>query len=434
MPRKCSVSATGERSRPHASMPPGADPETQAQTHDPSPGPRVPAAPNGSHPLSFLRLSGTAKKVVDWTVVIVAAGVLVTAVGAIGAGFQGAAGGRAEQLFRFAENPFVGLMIGVLATVLTQSSTTTTSITVGLVAGGLPIQIAIPILFGANIGTTMTAQLVALAMAKDKEMFRRGYAAASVHDMYNLLSVLIFFPLELAFSPLRRLSGWLAGNFAGEEAGAVGTAFQGMGAGLGVFIGPSVAMLERAVAPLGQPAAGVTLVLVGVLLILTVITLISRMLKELLVGRARRIFDNAIGRGAVTGVLSGALITMLVQSSTTTTSLAVPFAATGKFGLRQIFHFVVGANIGTTLTALIAAFGFSGVEGQTALQAALVHLLYNLMAATLILLTPGLRALPPKGATLLSRLGTENTWYIVGWILLVFLVVPGTLILLTVLI
>lgn len=177
-----------------------------------------------------------------------------------------------------------------------------------------------------------------------------------------------------------------------------------------------------------------TLVLVGVLLILTVITLISRMLKELLVGRARRIFDNAIGRGAVTGVLSGALITMLVQSSTTTTSLAVPFAATGKFGLRQIFHFVVGANIGTTLTALIAAFGFSGVEGQTALQAALVHLLYNLMAATLILLTPGLRALPPKGATLLSRLGTENTWYIVGWILLVFLVVPGTLILLTVLI
>lgn len=120
-----------------------------------------------------------------------------------------------------------------------------------------------------------------------------------------------------------------------------------------------------------------------------------------------------------------------LSGTTTTTPITVGLVA-GGLPIQIAIPILFGANIGTTLTALIAAFGFSGVEGQAALRAALVHLLYNLMAAALILLTPGLRALPPKGATLLSRLGAENTLYIVGWILLVFLVVPGALILLPV--
>lgn len=384
-----------------------------------------------SHPLGFLRLSGVTRTAVDWSVVLLAVGVLITAVGAIGSGFRTASGGRAEELFQFAENPFIGLMIGVLATVLTQSSTTTTSITVGLAAGGLPIHIAIPILFGANVGTTMTSSFVALGMAKDKVMFRRGFAAASVHDMYNLLSVGIFFPLELLFSPLERLSGWVAARVSGEDTGPVGVVVESVGAGVGYLTRPGVLLLEWAVSPLGNMAGGVTLVVVGVLLILSVITFISRMLRQLLVGTAERIFANALGRGAWSGVLSGTIVTMLVQSSTTTTSLVVPFAATGKFSLQQIFSFVVGANIGTTLTALIAAFGFTGAEGRAALGAALVHLFYNLLAAGLIMLVPWLRRLPPGGAEILARLGTENKLYVLGWMLLIFLLIPGTLILLT---
>lgn len=412
-------------------MPQGTDPETQAPTHDHVLDRRLTAMKDESHPLGFLRLSGVTRTAVDWSVVLLAVGVLITAVGAIGSGFRTASGGRAEELFQFAENPFIGLMIGVLATVLTQSSTTTTSITVGLAAGGLPIHIAIPILFGANVGTTMTSSFVALGMAKDKVMFRRGFAAASVHDMYNLLSVGIFFPLELLFSPLERLSGWVAARVSGEDTGPVGVVVESVGAGVGYLTRPGVLMLEWAVSPLGNMAGGVTLVVVGVLLILSVITFISRMLRQLLVGTAERIFANALGRGAWSGVLSGTIVTMLVQSSTTTTSLVVPFAATGKFSLQQIFSFVVGANIGTTLTALIAAFGFTGAEGRAALGAALVHLFYNLLAAGLIMLVPWLRRLPPGGAEILARLGTENKLYVLGWMLLIFLLIPGTLILLT---
>lgn len=412
-------------------MPQGTDPETQAPTHDHVLDRRLTAMKDESHPLGFLRLSGVTRTAVDWSVVLLAVGVLITAVGAIGSGFRTASGGRAEELFQFAENPFIGLMIGVLATVLTQSSTTTTSITVGLAAGGLPIHIAIPILFGANVGTTMTSSFVALGMAKDKVMFRRGFAAASVHDMYNLLSVGIFFPLELLFSPLERLSGWVAARVSGEDTGPVGVVVESVGAGVGYLTRPGVLLLEWAVSPLGNMAGGVTLVVVGVLLILSVITFISRMLRQLLVGTAERIFANALGRGAWSGVLSGTIVTMLVQSSTTTTSLVVPFAATGKFSLQQIFSFVVGANIGTTLTALIAAFGFTGAEGRAALGAALVHLFYNLLAAGLIMLVPWLRRLPPGGAEILARLGTENKLYVLGWMLLIFLLIPGTLILLT---
>lgn len=417
-------------SSPLRTSEPATDPDLGQNTAEITAGEQPEASE--SYPLSFLKLSGTTKSLVDWVVVAVSIWVLITAVSAIGSGFQLATGDQAEELFQFAENPFVGLMIGVLATVLTQSSSTTTSITVGMVAGGLPIEIAIPILFGANIGTTVTSTLVSLGMANDKVMFRRGFAAASVHDMYNLLSVLLFFPLELLFAPLQQISGWLSTQVAGEDSGPVGVVFDALGATVSFLTEPGVALMEWLVSPLGDVAAGVLLILAGVILILAVINFIGKMLKALLVGTAQQVFHNAIGRGPLSGVLSGTLVTVLVQSSSTTTSLAVPLAATGKFSLQKIFPFVVGANIGTTVTALIAAFGFSGIEGQVALQAAFVHMFYNVLAAALIMITPGLRLLPPKGAQLLARLGAENKLYVVGWVLGIFLVIPALLILVTV--
>ena len=79
------------------------------------------------------------------------------------------------------------------------------------------------------------------------------------------------------------------------------------------------------------------------------------MLKVLLVGNVEKMFHNAIGRGPISGIVSGLIITVMVQSSSTTTSLAVPLAASGKFSIWQIIP-TVGANVGTTMTAMIAAF------------------------------------------------------------------------------
>src|SRR5690625_2513323 len=168
-----------------------------------------------------LPISGKTREVVEWLSVVAAVYVLITAVSLIGSGFGTATGGRAEEIFSFAQNPVIGLVIGILATVLTQSSSTTTSIVVGMVAGGLPLETAIPILMGANVGTTMTSTLVSLGAAGDRNQFRRAFSAASVHDMYNLLSVAIFFPLEWAFGILDRVGTWFAGITTGADGGII---------------------------------------------------------------------------------------------------------------------------------------------------------------------------------------------------------------------
>ena len=115
----------------------------------------------------------------------------------------------AQALFAFATNPFMGVLLGGLVTALVQSSSTVTSIIVGMVAGGLPVSVAIPMVMGANLGTTITNTLVSFGHVGNREEFRRAFAAATVHDGFNLLSIAIFLPLEIAFGILERLSGAL---------------------------------------------------------------------------------------------------------------------------------------------------------------------------------------------------------------------------------
>ncbi len=180
-------------------------------------------------PFERFGLRGAALSIANWLSVAAAIYVLITAVNVIGSGFKLATGDQADTLFSFATNPLVGLMIGVAATALTQSSSTTTSVTVGLVAGGLPLVVAVPIIMGANIGTTLTNTLVSLGMVRDKEQFRRGFAAATVHDFFNLLAVLIFLPLEMMFGLIGRAATTVADATAGAEAGLVNAIFGGIG-------------------------------------------------------------------------------------------------------------------------------------------------------------------------------------------------------------
>merc|ERR1712117_709801 len=77
------------------------------------------------------------------------------------------------------KNPVVGLMIGVLVTVLVQSSSSSPSIIVGLVSAGAPVRTAIPMIMGANIGTSVTNIIVALTQAGDREQFRKAFACAN---------------------------------------------------------------------------------------------------------------------------------------------------------------------------------------------------------------------------------------------------------------
>lgn len=387
----------------------------------PQPSPAV-TAPQRSG--LFRGLSSRAYGVLNWLTVAACVYVLITAVSVIGSGFSAAVGDQAEELFSFATNPIVGLMIGLVTTALIQSSTTTTSVTVGLVAGGLPLEIAVPIILGANIGTTLTNTLVSLGMIRDKDQFQRGFAAATVHDFFNLLAVVIFLPLEMMFGLLERLATAGAEVLSGTDAGFAASIFGGVGAVVKGATTPLANVIEWGLSGLPGAWAGIAMIAVGMLLILTVISLIGRLLKALLVGRAQRVLYRAMGRGPLSSIGSGALVTMMVQSSTTTTSLMVPLAGSGALSLRQIYPFTLGANIGTTVTALIAAFAFEGPLATIALTAGLVHFIYNILAVTLIYAVPGLRDLPLKGASWLADLAVRRKSVAFLWMLGVFIVIP----------
>jgi len=359
----------------------------------------------------------------QWLLVLLLIYLLITAVGMIGSGFKGASKGHATELFAFATNPFMGLIVGVIATAMIQSSSTVTSIIVGLVAGGLPVEMAVPMVMGANIGTTITNTIVSLGHINRKKEFRRAFAAATVHDFFNLLAVAIFLPIEILFHPLQKIAGFLAMPMVGGENMSVkGLNF------IKPMTKPVIAEFKTLAHMISEQGASVILIIFGIFLIFMSIIFVGRLLKKLMVGRAKRIMHGSIGRGPLSGILSGAIVTILVQSSSTTTSLMVPLAGSGVFRLKQIYPFTLGANIGTTVTALLAATAISGDHAVLALQIALVHFLYNCSAVLLIFGVKKLRRLPLRGAIWLSRLAAEKKIYALVYIVGVFFVMPGLMV------
>ncbi|MGI2028670.1 Na/Pi symporter [Endozoicomonas acroporae] len=367
-------------------------------------------------------------QVIQWLSVALMIYLLLVAVGMIGSGFKWASGGAegARQLFAFATNPVMGLVAGALATAVVQSSSTVTSVIVGLVAGGLPVATAIPMIMGANIGTTVTNTLVSMGHIRKKKEFRRAFSAATVHDFFNLMAVIIFLPLEIMTGFLAKSSDFLAGLLVGGDSVSIkGLNF------VKVLTGPAVDLFKGAYGSLPDLWAGVCLALTGLAFIFISIIYLGKLLKYLMVGKAKQILHKAIGRGPATGIFSGMMMTIAVQSSSTCTSLIVPLAGNGIFKLREVYPFTLGANIGTTITALLAATAVQGAMGFFALQIALVHLLFNVSAVLFIYIVPFLRNIPPTVARRFAQAASRKKWMVLAYVVGVFFILPAILIAIT---
>nr|VFK13141.1 MAG: solute carrier family 34 (sodium-dependent phosphate cotransporter) [Candidatus Kentron sp. LFY] len=360
-----------------------------------------------------------------WVFVVLLVYLILLAVGMIGSGFKWASGGKegAEELFAFATNPFMGLIIGTMATALVQSSSTVTSIIVGLVAGGLPVATAIPMIMGANIGTTITNTLVSLAHIRSKEEFQRAFSAATVHDFFNLFSVVIFLPLEIAFGILEKISAIMANFVLGGESMSMNSLNF-----IKPITKPIISVFKDIFGNLPDPLGGIALAILGVLVIFAAITFLGRLLRKVMVGRARKVLHCAISCGPVAGIASGTAVTVLVQSSSTTTSLIVPLAGAGILNTREIYPFTLGANIGTCITSLLAATAISGEMAIFALQIALVHLMYNVLGVIVIYSIGFLRELPIKGAEILASVAADRKYIAFAYVLVVFFIIPIILI------
>ncbi len=287
----------------------------------------------------------------------------------MGASFQLMGKGFAEGLIKTTSNPFVGLLIGMLVTSIIQSSSTTTSITVGAVAGGiLTLPGAIPIIMGVNIGTTITSAIVSMGHVARKQEFERAFAAAIVHEIFNLMAVFILFPLEMTTHILEKSATVLA------------DAFVGIG-GL-EFLSP-LKTITQPVINLIKDLLPYPILLAGLALGLLFISLIrmGKIMRSLMLSKIEIFLDRYLFKNGLTAFLLAVVVTAVIQSSSVTTSLAIPLVGAGLLTIRKIFPYMLGANVGTTVTAMLAAFA---TLNPIAITVAFTHLLFNIFGIVII--------------------------------------------------
>ena len=325
--------------------------------------------------------------------------------------------GLATMLVEQTANPFVGLFAGILGTVLVQSSSTTTSLTVALVAaGGLTVDGAIPVIMGANIGTSVTNTLVSLAHVTRRVEFERAFAGATIHDLFNVITVAIMFPLELATGFLARTSVVLA------------SAVEGMG---GLKLADPVKAVVRPISSAIVDLLGrspVLTVIFALALLFLALKLLVDLLKAIMSARAERVLHSTLFRSPIAAIVAGVVMTVMVQSSSITTSVMIPLVAAGIVSLEQVFPFTVGANLGTTVTALIAALSTGSMAAVTV---AFSHLMFNLSGTVAVYVPPPIRRIPIVVARALGRLTVSNRLYAIAYVVVLFFLLPFLLILLS---
>ncbi|MEY2975571.1 MAG: sodium dependent phosphate transporter [Actinomycetota bacterium] len=342
----------------------------------------------------------------------------LSGVSALEAGIKSMGADTQERLFSSVSNPLVGLFVGLLGTVLVQSSSASTSVIVGLVASGaVGLDQAVPMIMGANLGTTVTNTLVSLGHVRQSNEFRRALSAATVHDFFNLMAVLVLLPVELLTG---RLS-WLAASTSDLLLGSGGADWESP---IKALVKVPVEALKDLGGGIGLSGTGLGVALVGIGLGIVLVSLISITgnMKALIAERLERSMNRVLGRGGgLVAILVGMAVTIAVQSSSITTSILIPMSAAGVITLRNAYPVTLGANVGTTITALLAALAASGSE---ALTIALVHTWFNVLGIVILFGIPILRPLPIKAAELLADLAVRRRSVAVGWTLGVFIIGP----------
>jgi sodium-dependent phosphate cotransporter len=321
----------------------------------------------------------------------------------------------AETIILATSNPFTGLFIGLLVTAIIQSSSATTSMTVALVASGsLTLQGAVPIIMGANIGTTITSTIISLGFITKKKEFRRAVAAGTYHDFFNILTVVILFPLEYYYGFLSGLAQYFATTFFNEPVGPVKSDFSFLGTGFS----PLIKLLINGI------NNGFVVAVLAIALLFGSILFFRKVLTDLLGFGSPERFQRFFFRSPMKSFAWGVLTTAAIRSSTVTTSLVVPLVAKKVVKLRAAVPFILGANIGTTITAFIAAT----LNSNAAISIAIAHFLFNFIGVLIFFPIPFIKEIPINLANGLGRLTLKYRLSGFLYLLLTFFFIPFSLI------
>ena len=352
---------------------------------------------------------------IDVAVLVVASGGFCCGVHLLLDSSQDLAGTSRVPWQAFAD-PFVGICLGVFVTVLLQSSSISTSAIVALVgSGALSVAAAIPLVMGANLGTTVSGAMAAMGHATQREELRRAFAGATTHGCFNILAVCVLIPLELATSFLLQSShavaaGWY--SVAGNLPNPVKSFVAGCTAALQFAAESTSGMTSWALA--------CALIVVSLVLLIASFIWLTRTLCRLFAHRAEALLNRAVEGTTPAGVSAGASITAVVQSSRYTIALVVPLLAAGVLRVPNALPIVMGANLGTTSTPLLASL----VAGRAGLQIAVVHLLINSVGTALLLGLPPARRVMIRCAEVSAEFAVEHRLRVVAYLMIVFVGLP----------
>lgn len=322
----------------------------------------------------------------------------------------------AETIIQATSNPFTALFIGLLITAMIQSSSTTTALVVALVASGsITLESAIPIIMGANVGTTITSTIVSLGFINKKKEFRRAAAAGTYDGFFNILIVVILFPLEYYYGFLSGISQWIATYFFNPAAEPVSNSFSQKWN----MFGPIVDQLANVI-------PGFLLAVLSFTLLFVSILVFRKLISGLLLASSPERFSRFFFKNAWKSFFWGTVTTAAIRSSTITTSVVVPIVAQRIVSLRKAAPFILGANIGTTITAFIAAF--FNVNTAGAISIAIAHFLFNMIGILVFYPIPLLRRIPLELANRLGKLTLKYRLAVFVYILMIFFCIPFSLI------
>ncbi len=320
-------------------------------------------------------------------------------------------------------HPLVGLSLGILGTVLVQSSSVSTTTIVSMVGSVLTIPEAVPMVIGANIGTTVTNTIVSVGHVSRDAEFRRAFAAATIHDFFNLLATIILLPIELMTGFISKSAVYVVetlnldpesgAEFKSPIKSAVGSVSKGIHGVLKDLFGP------------GGTVPAVILMLLALLLIFVCLALITKNMRHLIADRLEASMNSVLAKSGLLGLGIGIVLTIAVQSSSITTSILVPMCGAGVLRLSNAYPIILGANLGTTTTALLASI----VRGPAGLTVAVVHLLFNTLGIVLLYPIPAARRIPMILAEKLAEIATRRKIFVLAYMVGVFLLLPALIVL-----
>merc|ERR1719428_1914679 len=414
----------------------------------------------------------------------------------MGNAFKAMSGKGVGNMMGSIDNPIAGVALGIIVTVLLQSSSTSTSVVVTMVGADIiSVKNAIPVIMGANIGTSVTAAIVSHGHIGNLEEFHRGFAGANVHSAFNLLTVILLLPVELITAAISGGNGMLGAIAEGLADGLIGASSDTFKSPVKILVGPltkqfikidkdliktlakgclscNATHVEPAFCKaekkdddgekikfcmagddwtqkyeedgriiksgfakdLGDMGGAVLILVLSLIFLCIALYYIVKLLHYLVLssGRAEaggdqsetkfvRITRKILRFNGCVSILFGMIMTILVQSSSIVTSTLTPVVALGVISVEDLLPLTLGANIGTTCTAFLAAIV---TEKKNAIMISLCHLFFNIFGIVIFYPWPFMRKIPIKIAYKVGDHVLKYKWFGPFYVVLVFVVVP----------